>query len=181
MAGVLAFAFSAAWEWCSPWRSTSFSASRSEALPTRRVTMSGRMLSRRFAGGRMLVQGLGLTFGASFVFLVGKTSSSTTLLVAMSLFGLCKGFYDSGIFASLFDTIEPRARGTAAGIMNTVGWGGGALGPLFVGLASQYGSKPSEVENMSEAIAWCSAIYLVAAALVATAIYYAGRRLGSQN
>ena len=138
-------------------------------------------LSRRFAGGRMLVQGLGLTFGASFVFLVGKTSSSTTLLVAMSLFGLCKGFYDSGIFASLFDTIEPRARGTAAGIMNTVGWGGGALGPLFVGLASQYGSKPSEVENMSEAIAWCSAIYLVAAALVATAIYYAGRRLGSQN
>ena len=129
----------------------------------------------------MLVQGLGLTFGASFVFLVGKTSSSTTLLVAMSLFGLCKGFYDSGIFASLFDTIEPRARGTAAGIMNTVGWGGGALGPLFVGLASQYGSKPSEVENMSEAIAWCSAIYLVAAALVATAIYYAGRRLGSQN
>src|SRR5438552_4716652 len=112
-------------------------------------------LSRRFAGGRMMVQGLGLTFGAAFVVLVGKTSSSTTLLVAMSLFGLCKGFYDSGIFASLFDTIEPRARGTAAGIMNTVGWGGGALGPLFVGLASQYGSKPSEVENMSEAIAWC--------------------------
>src|SRR6059036_659715 len=80
-------------------------------------------LSRNFAGGRMLVQGLGLTFGAAFVFLVGKTSSSTTLLVAMALFGLCKGFYDSGIFASLFDTIEPRARGTAAGIMNTVGWG----------------------------------------------------------
>src|SRR5206468_9504678 len=112
-----------------------------------RVGLADR-LSRRFAGGRMLVQGLGLTFGASFVFLVGKTSSATTLLVAMSLFGLCKGFYDSGIFASLFDTIEPRARGTAAGIMNTVGWGGGALGPLFVGLASQYGAKPTEVENM---------------------------------
>jgi MFS family permease len=138
-------------------------------------------LSRRFAGGRMMVQWFGLTFGAAFVFLVGKTSSASTLLVAMSLFGLCKGFYDSGIFASLFDTIEPRARGTAAGIMNTVGWGGGALGPLFVGWASQYGAKPTEVENMSEAIAWCGAVYLVAGALVATAIYYAGRRFGGQN
>jgi MFS family permease len=137
--------------------------------------------SRRFAGGRMMVQGLGLTFGAAFVFLVGKTSNSTTLIVAMALFGLCKGFYDSGIFASLFDTIEPRARGTAAGIMNTVGWGGGALGPLFVGLASQYGAKPTEVENMSDAIAWCGAVYLVAAAFVAAAIYYAGRRFGDQN
>ena len=65
--------------------------------------------------------------------------------------------------------------------MNTVGWGGGALGPLFVGLASQYGSKPTEVGNMSEAIAWCGAVYLVAAALVAMAIYYAGRRFGSRN
>ena len=44
----------------------------------------------------------------------------------MTAFGVCKGFYDSGIFASLYDSIEPSARGTAAGLMNTVGWGGGA-------------------------------------------------------
>jgi hypothetical protein len=55
--------------------------------------------------------------------------------------------------------------------MNTVGWGGGALGPVFVGLSSKYGRKATEVENMSDAIAWCGAIYLVAAALVAAAIY----------
>ena len=94
-------------------------------------------LSQRFAGGRMMVQGMGLVVGAGFVALVGMTESETTLMVAMSLFGICKGFYDSGIFASLFDSIEPRARGTAAGLMNTVGWGGGALGPLFVGIASK--------------------------------------------
>ena len=129
-------------------------------------------ISVRFKGGRMLIQGLGLVAGASFVFLVGKTSSTTTLLFAMTVFGLCKGFYDSGIFASLYDGIEARARGTAAGIMNTVGWGGGALGPLFVGLVSKYGSKGSEVENMSDAIAWCGAIYLVAAGFIAAAIYY---------
>ena len=127
-------------------------------------------LTRRFAGGRMLVQMLGLLAGAGFVFLVGKTESRTTLLVAMTAFGACKGFYDSGIFASVYDAIEPRARGTAAGLMNTIGWGGGALGPLFVGLVAKYGGKPTELENMSQAIAFGGAIYLAAAAAVFAAI-----------
>jgi hypothetical protein len=105
------------------------------------------------------------------VVLVGKTASTATLIMAMTVFGVCKGFYDSGIFASLYDSIEPRARGTAAGVMNTVGWGGGALGPLFVGVASKYGGKTTEVENMGDAIAWCGAIYLIAALFVGLAIY----------
>jgi MFS family permease len=127
-------------------------------------------LARRFAGGRMLVQAAGLLAGAAFVFFVGHTASTTTLLLAMTGFGLCKGLYDSGIFASLYDMIEPRARGAAAGLMNTVGWGGGALGPLFVGLASTYGRRPTEVENMSAAIAGCALVYLVSAALLLAAV-----------
>ena len=43
--------------------------------------------SRRLAGGRMLVQALGLLAGASFVFLVGTTGDVQTLLFAMALFG----------------------------------------------------------------------------------------------
>ena len=117
----------------------------------------------------MMVQALGLMVGSVFVFLVGNTRSSTTLIVAMTIFGAAKGFYDSGIFASLYDLVEPRTRGTAAGIMNTVGWSGGALGPLFVGLAAKYGGA-SEVENMSQAIAWCGAIYLVGVLCLAGAI-----------
>lgn len=132
-------------------------------------------VSRRFAGGRMGVQAAGLLMGAAFVFLVGHTGNTTTLLLAMAVFGFCKGFYDSGIFASLFDSIEPRARGTAAGIMNTVGWSGGALGPLFVGLASKYGGKPTEVENMSDAIAFGGAVYLLGAALLGLAIFFLTR------
>ena len=131
---------------------------------------------RRFAGGRMLVQSLGLLVGATFIFLVGKTANVHTLIVAMVCFGFCKGFYDSGIFASLFDSIEPRARGSAAGLMNTVGWGGGALGPLFVGFASKYGGKPTEVENMSDAIAFGAFIYLVAAILLISAMLLFARR-----
>ena len=108
--------------------------------------------------------------------LVGRTADRTTLILAMTAFGLCKGLYDSGIFASLFDAIEPRARGTAAGLMNTVGWGGGALGPVFVGWSSKYGSRPTEVENMSDAIAFGGIIYLVAAGLVVAAMLLFARQ-----
>jgi MFS family permease len=127
-------------------------------------------LRRNLAGGRILVQGFGLLVGAFFVFLVGMTQSVATLLLAMSCFGFCKGFYDSNIFASLFDVVEPRARATAAGIMNTVGWGGGALGPVAVGWLAAHGRHPNEIENMSEAIAGCALVYLAGAGLLLSAM-----------
>ena len=129
-------------------------------------------LVRRFSGGRMLVQVFGLGVGAIFVFLVGRTANIGTLIFAMTCFGLCKGFYDSGIFASLYDNIEPRARGTAAGLMNTIGWGGGALGPIFVGVVSKYGHRSTAVENMSDAIAFGSVVYVLAAILVIFAMMF---------
>lgn len=133
-------------------------------------------VSCRFASGRMIVQGSGLVLGAVFVYLVGSTNSTMTLIFAMTCFGVCKAFYDSGIFASLYDVIEPRARGTAAGIMNTIGWGGGALGPLFVGLATKYGRHTSAVENMSEAIAFGAFIYIAGALLLFLAAFVHSRR-----
>jgi MFS family permease len=123
-------------------------------------------LARRFPGGRMLVQAAGLLLGSVFVYLVGTTDSVSTLLTAMTLFGLCKGLYDANIFASLFDCVEPRVRATAAGIMNTVGWGGGALGPLVVGWLAARGPYATEVENMSQAIGGTFVIYITAACLL---------------
>ncbi len=122
--------------------------------------------SRRMAGGRMLVQAIGLLVGSEFVFLIGTTADVTTLLISMVCFGLCKGLYDSNIFASLYDAIEPRARASAAGVMNAVGWGGGALGPLALGIFSKYGGQPTEMENMSLAISYCAAIYIAGAGLL---------------
>jgi hypothetical protein len=59
--------------------------------------------------------------------------------------------------------------------MNTVGWGGGALGPLFVGLMSSYGGG-NEIDNMSHAIALGGGVYLVAAFLLAAAALIARRQ-----
>jgi MFS family permease len=133
-------------------------------------------LSRRSPKGRMLIQFIGLLVGAVFVFFVGKTASIVVLIMAMTCFGVCKGFYDSGIFASLYDTIEARARGTAAGLMNMIGWGGGALGPVFVGYVSRYKRQGTQIENMSDAIAFGGAIYLIAAVLIAFAMFCFARQ-----
>ncbi|HWC91349.1 MAG TPA: MFS transporter [Pirellulales bacterium] len=147
------------------------------------VPLAGMLADRlacRFAGGRILVQAVGLLVGSVFVFLVGITPTVSTLLVAMACFGFCKGFYDSNIFASLYDVIEPRARASAAGVMNCIGWGGGALGPLIVGLIARHGRHTSEMDNMSEAIAACGAIYLLGAAALVAAIVLA-QRLNQRN
>ena len=133
-------------------------------------------LSKRFAGGRMLVQAIGLTIGSVFVLLIGTTEDVAMLLVSMACFGFCKGLYDSNIFASLYDAVEPRARASAAGVMNAVGWGGGALGPLAVGILSKYGRKKTEMDNMSEAIAYCGAIYLIGAVLLVITIIMFARK-----
>ena len=135
-------------------------------------------LSRRMTAGRTVVQAAGLLLGSVFVFMVGTTQVVSTLLVAMTLFGLCKGLYDSNIFAALYDYIPPEARATAAGLMNTVGWGGGALGPVAVGWVTKHGHYGTEMDNMSHAIAWCGAIYLVGAVLLIAAAVGTGPNRG---
>ena len=138
--------------------------------------------SQRSAGGRMFVQATGLLAGAGFVFLVGQAESAGLMLFVMTGFGLCKGFYDSGIFASLYDLVEPRMRGTVAGLMNTVGWTGGALGPLYVGYMTQHGAAANEVTNMSNAFSTCGAIYVVGGILALIAGWLAARHLtGTQT
>jgi MFS family permease len=143
------------------------------------VPLAGMLADRlalRFAGGRILVQSFGLLIGSGFVFLVGRTNNVTTLLLAMTCFGFCKGIYDSNIFAALCDCVEPRGRATATGIMNTVGWGGGGLGPLFLGWFAQHGGGNTEMGNMSAAIACCGAIYFVGALVLLGSLIFLPRR-----
>ena len=49
--------------------------------------------------------------------------------------------------------------------MNMIGWGGGALGPLAIGLMGTFGHGPP-MERMSGAITWSALAYLVAACLI---------------
>jgi MFS family permease len=110
--------------------------------------------ARQGAGGRIIVQSLALIAGAPFVYLAGQSSHVELLIVALCGAGFCKGIYDANIFASLFDVIPAEDRGTAAGLMNSLGWTGGALAPTVVGFAS-------ERLGLGAALASTAAIYLV--------------------
>lgn len=112
------------------------------------------MAARRRKGGRILVQSFGLILGAPFVFLAGWSASFWMLVVALAVAGLCKGIYDANIFASLFDVIAPADRGTAAGLMNSLGWTGGFAAPMVVGLGSKY-------FGLGLSIASTAAVYLL--------------------
>jgi MFS family permease len=122
-------------------------------------------LAKRFAGGRMLSQAMGLLAGAPLLFAVGMSRTVSPLVIALAGFGLCKGVYDSNIWASLYDTIEAKQRGLAAGLMNSIAWVGGGLAPVAIALASRRMS-------MGHAIARTAVIYL----LLGTAMTVLARR-----
>jgi len=134
------------------------------------------VLSRKFPGGRIAVQAAGLAIGSVFVFFTGMTRDVGALMLVMTIFGFCKGLYDANIFASLYDVVHPRARATAAGVMNAVGWTGGALAPTIIGWLLTRGGRENEVANMSLAIACGGAIYLAGAALLLVAALFFARR-----
>jgi MFS family permease len=121
-------------------------------------------MARRKASGRITTQMIGLVCGAPFIFITGWTLSIPILIIGMTGFGFFKGIYDANIFASLFDVVRPRSRATAAGIMIAVGWGGGAIAPIAIGIASErWGLGPSIAAN--------GAVYIVAAVLMISAIF----------
>ncbi len=139
--------------------------------------------SRKFRAGRVYIQCAGLLLGAGFVSAVGLTTQISTVLFAMAGFGFFKGFYDSGIFASLYDCVKPEVRGSAAGIMNTVGWGGGALGPTFIGYFSDHGPSKIPIENMSQAIGYGGWVYIFGALALLSAGMFINKqtRLNAAN
>jgi MFS family permease len=125
--------------------------------------------SRR-KGGRMRVQGLGLLLGAPFLFITGWATGLPLAVLGLAGAGFFKGIYDSNIFASLYDVVEARDRGMAAGLMNTIGWTGGALAPVLIGQATDH------YVSRSVAMASTGAIYVLTGALAFVAAWIAERR-----
>lgn len=116
---------------------------------------------RRSVAGRIRVQALAILLGAPFVFLCGYTRSPWWLVAAMTLFGLCKGMYDSNLTAAFYDVIAPSRRSTATGLMNLIGWVGAGLGAVAIGVAVDHQI------TMSVAISSTAFIYLVVAGILA--------------
>jgi len=120
---------------------------------------------------RILVQAIGVLLGVPFVFLCGYTRSPWLLIVAMSLFGLSKGVYDSNLTPAFYDVIPASRRSTSTGLMNLLGFIGAGLGQIAIGVAVDHLKV-----TMSVAISSTAVIYFgVAAILFLTAAIWARR------
>src|SRR3954469_6613347 len=125
---------------------------------------------RRSPRGRLAGQTIGGLGGAPCVAICGMTTSVTTVIAALTAWGLFKGLYDANIFASAFDVVAPEARGTTAGFMNAIGWlAGGGTAPIVIGVIAQQ-------KSLGLAIALASTVYIAAALLLLCAIVFFVRR-----
>jgi MFS family permease len=127
-------------------------------------------LARRYLGGRMMTQAMGLLLGVPFIFITGWTLSVPILILALVGFGYFKGFYDANIWASLHDVVRPERRASAVGFMNSIGWLGGSIAPVAI-------AATSERYGMSACISASSGIYLLFGLL----LIYGARRLTLTN
>jgi MFS family permease len=82
---------------------------------------------------RMEANFWGLLLGAPFIYWLGQSKSPQSCYVALALFGLFRGIYDSNLFASLFDVVEPRLRASATGLMLSFAFIVGSLAPTIMG------------------------------------------------
>ena len=89
-------------------------------------------------GGRIRVQAFAALLGAPFVFLCGYTRQAGILMVALTFYGLFKGFYDANLTAAFYDVVPAARRSSATGLMNFLGWIGGGLGPTLIGVATDH-------------------------------------------
>ena len=136
------------------------------------VTLGGRVSDRLAAkrpSVRMETNMLGLTCAVPFIVWMAYAPSLTACCVAMALFGVFRGVYDSNLMASLFDLIPSRYHASGAGIMLCFGFVFGSTSPVVLGLLKDRFSS-------SAGLATLAAFYLAGAAVIAAARWRAFRR-----
>ena len=118
---------------------------------------------------RMETNMLGLACAVPFIAWMAYAPSLTACCVAMALFGVFRGVYDSNLMASLFDLIPSRYHASGAGIMLCFGFVFGSTSPVVLGLLKEHFSSAAGIASLA-------AFYLAGAAVIAAARWRAFRR-----
>ena len=120
----------------------------------------GDRLVKRIPTIRFWIVGGGLLVGAPFIFAMSHATTYLVCCIAMFLFGVFRGVYDSNNFAAFFDVVEPRYHASAAGFNLMIAFLFGCFSPTVLGWTKAHYS-------MSTGLASLAAAYLVGAALLA--------------
>lgn len=98
-----------------------------------------------------------------------KSDSILIVYLTLTVFGFCRGIYDSNIFAALYDVIEMPYRSTATGVMLMFAFVVGSLAPYLLGLL-----KP--VFGLSNGLASLSLSYLLAGIFILIALLFSYKK-----
>jgi MFS family permease len=130
------------------------------------VLVAGRLSDRwapRRRSLRIEVEYVALFLGAPFIALMGWTDQLGLCYLGLAGFGLCRGIYDSNLFAALFDVIEPRYRASAVGTMLAMAFVVSAFSPIVLGWAKDTIGLSAGLSLLSLAFLGSGTILYVAA------------------
>ncbi len=129
------------------------------------VTLGGRIsdkLAKTRPSVRMETNIAGLALAVPFIVWMAYAPSLLACGVAMALFGVFRGVYDSNLMASLFDLIPQRYHASGAGLMLSCAFVFGSTSPVVLGLVK-------DAFSSTAALASLAAFYIVGAAVIAIA------------
>jgi len=109
----------------------------------------GDRLVRRCPSIRFWVIGGGLLLGAPFIVLMAHATTYLMCCVAMFLFGVFRGAYDSNNFAAFFDVVEPRYHASAAGFNLMIAFLFGCFSPVVLGWTKAHYSMSAGLTSLS--------------------------------
>lgn len=119
----------------------------------------GDRLVKRVPTIRFWIIGGGLLLGAPFIALMSLATTYWGCCVAMGLFGVFRGAYDSNNFAAFFDVVEPRFHASAAGFNLMIAFLFGCFSPMVLGWTK-------ECFSLSTGLLTLSAAYLAGTVLL---------------
>jgi len=112
---------------------------------------------------RMEFEYAGMMLAAPCIVGMALSGSLAWCVVALAAFGLFRGFYDSNLFAALFDVIEPRYRSSAVGAMLCFAFVSGAAAPVLLGWTEN-------LLGMDYSMALLGAVYFLGGVIVLAAL-----------
>jgi MFS family permease len=121
----------------------------------------GDWLARRWLAGRTAVQVAGLLATVPALILIGAGGALAWLAVPMIVYGFGIGLYQSNLWPTTFEVVDPGARSTAIGMLNVAAGSFGVWCHPLIGIYEQ------EHGDVGRALAALSILMLAAAALLA--------------
>ena len=126
------------------------------------VTLGGRVsdrLAARRPSVRMETNIVGLACAVPFIVWMAYAPSQVACCVAMALFGVFRGVYDSNLLAALMDLVPARYHASGAGIMLCFGFVFGSTSPVVLGVLKERFSSTVGLASLA-------AFYLAGAAVI---------------